>query len=185
MVVTLSTTAAAPAASGTRTSVTDCADSVRNSRVSSTRCGRASGWKRPALVAPLSSYVPSMSTTRWPPVWLNTSTRPSVPTGTVTRLGIARPSPSSDQRSSTFRFDAVGMGDPCGKAVQNPTPAVPTTVMLSTAARVVSMAGSGDAPATRTDTVPPAGTGVPASRVSRSRVGDGSATKRVVSPGAA
>jgi len=48
----------------TRTSVTDCGTRVRNSRVSSTRRGLVSGWNRPALVAPLNSYMPSMSTTR-------------------------------------------------------------------------------------------------------------------------
>ena len=113
------------------------------------------------------------------------STLPSVPMGTVMRLGRASASPRELARSSTLRFDATGSGVPCGNTVQNPVAAGPTTVTFRTAARALAAVGRGASPTTRTVTVPPAPTALPDSRVSSRRCGTESGTNTVVSPGAA
>ena len=64
---------------------------------------------------------------------------------------------------------------PCGQTVQNPGPNGATTVRLRTAAVTVPGAGSGAAPVTLTDSVPP-GASAEVCRVSTSRCDTGIAT---------
>src|SRR4051812_24862159 len=104
-----------------------------------------------------------MSTRRSVPLWVNSDTVPSAPTGTVTRFGIVWPA------RSTFRFDEVGSGSPVGKTVTKPAAVASVAVTFSTTAD--TSRGTPATPHTGTVVVDPAPGLTPDVRVSRMRVG--------------
>ena len=75
----------------------------------------------------------------------------------MTRLGVTLP--EIDCSSSTLTFEALGRDLEWGQTVQNPGAAGGATVRLRTAAVTVPAAGSGAAPVTLTEIVPPGAIG--------------------------
>ena len=97
-------------------------------------------------------------------------TRPSAPTGTITRFGIVWPA------RSTFRLEANGRAVAPGNTVTKPGSRASVAVTLTTTADTPE-AGTPPRPSTGTPTVAPARAGFPAghppvpSRVSSNRAG--------------
>src|ERR1035438_9396485 len=98
---------------------------------------------------------------------LNTSTLPSAPGATMTRLATFWP-------AAKFRFDVAGLGRPWPKTLRNPAARGPTTVTVNataatpevgTPARPVTVTGTEDSPPTRALGAPRP------TRVSNTRVG--------------